>query len=219
MVRTRAEARLASRRARPPRAGSRYSRFVGLMKIVLPLIAAVLVAAIVVWPHFNQVREGFRIEVARFTLPSAGTQHMSRARFTGTDAKNRPYTVTAETAAQEENRPDTIRLDRPSADITLSDGAWVAASAEQGTLARGEQVLKLAGGVDLFHDQGFELHSPTATIDLRTGAAAGDDPVQGQGPSGSLNAEGFRLSEGGGRILFTGKARLVLLPQESGAPR
>ncbi len=74
------------------------------------------------------------------------------------------------------------------------------------------EVLHLDGEVDLFHDTGFEMHTPSATVDLKNGTAAGDQPVRGHGPTGALNAAGFRILDGGKRILFTGKARLVLSP-------
>ena len=37
--------------------------------------------------------------------------------------------------------------------------------------------------------------------------------MEGQGPFGYLKAEGFRITDKGGRILFTGKARLELRPE------
>jgi lipopolysaccharide export system protein LptC len=194
-------------------AGKRYSRFVGLMKIVLPSVAAVLVALVVAWPQFQDVRQGFRIEIAKLQLPLAGGQRVANARFTGVDRMNRPFTVTAETAVQAEDKPGIVDLARPKADITLADGAWVAASARQGLYMKQEQVLHLDGEVDLFHDTGFELHTPRAVVDLANGTASGDDPVNGHGPSGTLNATGFRIMDGGKRILFLGKAKLVLHPE------
>jgi lipopolysaccharide export system protein LptC len=194
-------------------AGKRYSRFVWLMKVVLPSIAVVLVVLVVAWPQFRGVREGFRIEIAKLKLPFSGGQHLAHARFTGVDRRNRPFTVTADSAVQAEGQPDVVDLARPKADITLADGAWVAATAAQGTYLKHDEVLRLEGQVDLFHDTGFEMHTPSATVDLKNGTAAGDAPVEGHGPSGALNASGFRIFDGGKRILFTGKARLVLTPE------
>ncbi len=193
--------------------GKRYSRFVGLMKVVLPSVAAVLVVLVVAWPQFQGVREGFRIEIAKLKLPFSGGQHLSNARFTGVDSRNRPFTVTANSAAQAEGQPGIVDLARPKADITLSSGAWVAATAKQGTYLKEDELLHLDGQVDLFHDTGFEMHTASATVDLKNGTAQGDAPVEGHGPSGALNATGFRIYDGGARILFTGKARLVLTPE------
>ena len=196
----------------PPRAGEGYTRFVTMMKIVLPLIAAVLVALVAVWPQFREVREGFRIEIASFKS-SLGGQQVANARFTGTDARGRPYTVIAKSAAQAEGQPDLIRLEEPKADMTMQGGNWVASSAETGKFRRSDQILDLAGGVNLFHDQGFEMHSPSARLDLKSGTAEGDEKVEGHGPKGTISAEGFRVQDNGARVFFTGPARLVLLPE------
>jgi lipopolysaccharide export system protein LptC len=196
----------------PPRAGEGYTRFVMLMKITLPLIAAVLVGLVVVWPQFRDVREGFRIEIARLTH-SLGGQEVSNARFTGTDSRGRPYTVIADTAAQAEGQPDVIRLEHPKADITMQGGTWIASSADVGLFHRVDQTLNLDGGVSLFHDQGFEMHSASARLDLKSGTAEGDKKVEGHGPTGTISAEGFRVLDNGARVFFTGPARLVVRPE------
>jgi lipopolysaccharide export system protein LptC len=196
----------------PPRAGEGYTRFVTMMKIILPLIAAVLVGLVVVWPQFRDVREGFRIEIARLTH-SMGGQEVSNARFTGTDTRGRPYTVIADSAAQADGQADVIQLERPKADITMQGGNWIASSADVGRFRRSDQILDLVGGVALFHDQGFEMHSSSARLDLKGGTAEGDEKVDGHGPTGTISAEGFRVLDNGARVFFTGPARLVLRPE------
>jgi lipopolysaccharide export system protein LptC len=199
------------------RAGGRYSRFVLLMKFVLPAIATVLVVLVAVWPQFQDLQEGFRIQINKLTAPAGSEQHLTNARFTGVDAKSRPYSITADDATQAAERNSAIRLERPKADITLSDGTWVALTANEGVLSREERILALSGGVALHHDSGMELRTPTATLDLKAGTAEGREPVEGQGPYASVNADGFRVLEHGERMIFTGKARLVLRNEPAGA--
>ena len=50
-----------------------------------------------------------------------------------------------------------------------------------------------------------------------TAAKPGDEPISGQGPFGNLQAEGFRISEHGKTMYFTGKAKLVIHPSAAGA--
>ena len=211
--------RIVGTRARmpsPPRLGSGYSRFVVMMKITLPLIAAVLVSLVVIWPQMRDVREGFRIEVTRLAH-SIGGQEIANARYTGTDARGRPFTVIADSAAQVEGKPDQIRLQHPKADITLQNGTWVASSAETGVFQRNEQILDLAGDVNIYQDQGFEIHSPTARVDLKGGTAEGHDHVQGHGPTATISATGFRVLDNGARVFFTGPAKLILRPHAQAA--
>ena len=215
---TREVARMQSRGRRPPRAGMGYTRFVTLMKITLPMIAAVLVSLIVVWPQFKEVREGFRIEIARLNL-STGGQRANNARYTGTDAQGRPFNITAEAAMQDEGEPGIVKLDHPKADITLTGGSWVAAHAVDGAFHRVNQMLNLSGGVSVFHDAGFEIHSPTAKIDVKLGTAEGDERVDGHGPAGTIAAAGFRVLDNGTRVIFNGPAKLTLRPQAGATAR
>ena len=49
-----------------------------------------------------------------------------------------------------------------------------------------------------------------ARFNLDDRSASGDDPVEGQGPLGTLQSEGFRIFDGGDRVLFTGKAQMFV---------
>ncbi len=189
-----------------------YSRFVGIAKYVLLLVAAGLVTLVVVWPQFGDRDEGFRLEMSTITANATDDQEMLNALFTGTDRRDRPFTVTAEAAMQSQRDENLIELELPKADIALQDESWIAVTANAGTFHKKTQMLDLKGGVNMFHDMGYEFHTPRASIDMANRSARGDSPVQGQGPFGQISAAGFRLLENGERIIFTGKARLVLFP-------
>ena len=198
------------------RIGVGYTRFVGLMKLLLPLVAGILVALVVVWPQVEDKVKGFRLGFSGIGAGETSGQRMINARFTGSDDANRPYTITAEAAVQSPDRDDLVELEFPKADITLPDGAWLALAAQSGVFLKTRQTLELSGDVNLFHDSGYEIHTARAHIDMKRGTASGDAAVAGQGPLGTVKSEGFRLLDRGRRILFTGKARLVLFP---GPPR
>ncbi len=82
------------------RAGARYSRFVGTMKLVLPLIAGALVVMVVVWPKISGEPTRFQLGVAEINIKDTGGQKLINARYTGTDSRNNPYTVTADALVQ-----------------------------------------------------------------------------------------------------------------------
>lgn len=194
------------------RAGARYTRFVAMMKLVLPVIAAVVIALVVAWPQLKSKPEGFRLGLSNITVHEKGGQQVVNARFTGNDKEERPFTVTADSAFQIEEKGNAFALEFPKADIAMSDGSWMALTAEAGRYDKKAQTLRLAGGVNLFHDAGYEFHTPSALIDLGKGSAFGEQPVTGQGPLGTLDASGFRVLDRGKRLIFTGKARLVFHP-------
>ena len=135
-------------------------------------------------------------------------------RYVGTDDDNQPYAVTADIAKKLDGEGMDVRigLELPKADITLKDGTWLVLTAENGIYARRNKTLDLSGAVNLFHDSGYEFRTDKAQVDLARGIAEGDRPVRGQGPFGTLNAEGFRLLNKGRTIVFTGKSKMILKP-------
>src|SRR3990170_4942360 len=195
------------RRAAPVR---RYSLFVGAMKLLLPTLAAGLIVLLAVWSRINLDESRFRIGISDFAPGQIESLNMVNARYDGVDSQDQPFSVTAEVVTQIDRAADVIELQRPTADLTLSDGTWIALAADSGTYRRTADLLDLAGSVSLYHDRGFELHATSMRVDLSEGAAASDEPVRGHGPMGELVAEGLRVTERGDRILFTGRTRLVV---------
>ncbi len=195
-----------------------YAATITALKIVLPAFAIALILAVAFWPRF--LLDGGRFQIVADESGNLGIDRLSmiNPRFQGTDARDRPFTVTAERAVQDLSDDDLILLARPKADMTLEDGAWVALKAEQGFYHRDAETLDLAGGVDLFHDDGYEIHTPSAAIDLNGGTAEGRDPVSAEGPFGQLTSEGFRVAERGAIVEFTGKSRLRLVGESGTLP-
>jgi lipopolysaccharide export system protein LptC len=200
------------KRRRLAAAGARYSNFVGLMKVLLPTGAAVLTVLVVAWPFLSGRDEGMPISFADVAPTGPGTPLMSNARYFGTDKDNRPFSVTADTVTQVDDDEDTVHFTAPKADMLLASGAWVALTADRGTLHRAANIMELEGAVSIFSDEGYEFHTERAEIDIDANIAWGDWPIEGQGPLGILNADSFRLNNATGRLLFEGRVRMTVYP-------
>jgi lipopolysaccharide export system protein LptC len=187
-----------------------YSRFVRVMKILLPSLAAVLLALVVVWPRLRFDDTRFRIGFAKLSPQSVQTLAMQNARYLGLDENNQPYSVTSDRATQEEAQPDIIDLDQPKADFTSKDGSAIFVQADRGYYHQKAQVLDLVGTVNLYHEKGYELHTERAEVNLADSSAHGEVPVNGQGTQGLLQGEGFQIRNKGSEVLVTGKSELTL---------
>ena len=182
------------------------------MRYALPVVAGVVFLLLVIWPDLTPKPDRFALGISDLNVEIDGGQRVVNARFTGVDSENRPFSITANSVVQDRGAGSGVKLSRPKADVTLPSESWVAIAAPNGTFWRKREVLNLIGGVDLFHDKGYEFRTQDASIDFRNGAASGDKPVQGQGPFGTISAEGFRITDSGGRIFFSGKSTLVIFP-------
>jgi lipopolysaccharide export system protein LptC len=203
---------------RTPRAGRRYSRFVFLTKLALPAAAAGLLLLVAAWPRLQTIMETVRAAVPRLDLSEARDLNMVKARYTGTDRQNRPYVITAAVARQKPKAGGLVALDEPKGDLTTQGGSWLELSAATGLYQPKPQLLDLYGNVSLYQDKGNEFHSASAHVDMNAGTAVGDEPVTGQGPFGTVSAQGFRILDRGDTIIFLGHARLEVRPREGQTP-
>jgi len=124
------------------------------------------------------------------------------------DDHDRPYTVTAATA--EQVSPERINLTTLKADVTLNDGTWLMLQAKHGVFLQHANQLDLSGAVTLYRDDGTTMTTASASVDLKNGAAASAEPTHAEGPFGTLDAQGFTLTDKGTAIQFAGPAHLVL---------
>jgi len=195
---------------RPAPQDLRRRRLITLGKLLVPTAATLVLVALAVVPALRSdpVDEAVQQRERRASVELDAA--VINPRFEGRDDRGRPFTVSASTAdfASEDQR--FVRLELPEGDLLLSDGTWVAIAAARGVYDREDQLMQLAGQVNLFHDQGFELVTESAWLDLPAGRAEGDDPVAGQGPVGHIESQGFRIEERGARVIFTGRSRLLL---------
>lgn len=200
------------------RAGHRpggYSSFIRWMKIVLPLTALGIVAALFSW---NSVRRDAIVPAQEKdrTARDVGRNELLAPRFESLDDKGQPYTVTAVRAVQDGGEEDMVLLEGPVADMFLNGGNWVAAEALRGAFAQKSQRLLLKGGVTLYHDRGYTMEMPELDVDLQASAAWTSTAVRGHGPAATLEAKGLRAEAETGRLVFNGPARLVLYETDSG---
>lgn len=196
------------RRPKPPHLRRRM-RVMAAMRLILPVSAAILLTVLALWSRFGLDTNSFRLAMGALDLGSIDSLSMSNAHFDGLDVKKRPFSISADKAIQAQSNSDIVDLTALQADITTKDGAWLSLTSDTGRLQRAEQLLELQGQVNVFHDQGFELHTRDVHVDLGQDTAEGHSPVQGQGPSGELTAEGIQVFDGGQRVIFLGRAHLL----------
>ncbi len=208
------QANLANRRfqfdpdRRRVRASPRYSRFVGMMKLLLPLLAFGLVVAVVIWPNEFRQATGFHL-----TDGGAAELTMLRPRYLGTDAHDRPFVVTADRATQDPQDQRLITLVNLQADMSMTDSRWFTVMANKGIYHQQRNYLRLQGAINLFSDQGYEFNAQVAEIDLRSGKAVSNRPVQGQGPFGTLRADRLKVEDFGQRLFFSGNVKMHITAQ------
>lgn len=191
--------------------GRGYGRFVGLAKLLLVTLAIGLVAALLIWPRLGK-NDSFTLGSMQMNIEKEDVESLRvvNARITGSGSDGLPFTLTFDSASQTRRDADLVSLAGPRADVYLRDGSWVALASPKGRYHRNGSILELDAPVSIFHDSGFEIQTGAINYNLTSGNGAGNDPLHGQGPLGTIDSEGFRIREGGRVFQFTGKSRVVL---------
>jgi lipopolysaccharide export system protein LptC len=195
--------------------GTRHSRRVALLKRVLPAIGLALLLLIAAWPRLAALWE--RLAFPPIDLREARELRMIDPRYSGADRLGRPFVVTAAVGRQVPDRQDLVSLETPRADMKTHGGVDIVVTAATGIYQSQAQLLDLFGQVTLVHQNGTRFATDTARVDVANNTAEGSDPVAGDGPSGDIKAEGFRLLDKGDTIIFTGKSDMHLRGAKPGA--
>ncbi len=191
-----------------------YTRFVRASKVTLPLAAVALLATALMWPAFRDRLVEFVGFVPAAIDEAIEDFQVIKMTMRGLDEGDQPYSFTAETAIKYDPDIEEIDLLNPTADISMSDGSWLAVMSERGLYNSDEETLLLLDNVNMFHDQGYEMNTNSALIDFSTGDMVGREPTHGHGDFGELEGKsGFEVSNDGDRVLLLGPARLVIYPE------
>jgi lipopolysaccharide export system protein LptC len=207
-----------------PRRAGRRSRLIDALRILLPTLALLLVALVVAWPQIMRSTAGLVVPIF---APGDGDQadmlRMDSPRYVGQTKRNQPYTVTAQSAALDPLAANIVHLDRPAADIALGQDGDVRVVALNGTYDRDTDKLLLDGGIEVVTSSGYRFATPSARISLAQGRVRGWQPIEGEGPTGTLSADRFEIREAGDVLRFEGRVKVTVEPQvepeTSGEPR
>ena len=181
-------------------------RFVGRLRILLPIISILAIGGLIIWPEINPDKLVSKV------IQNAPDLVIENLNFKDTDTKHQPYSVSAAKATRPSGIQNIFDLQKPQAEITLQEGSWVAAKSDYGRFDKDKNHLWLGGNVEIFHDKGLQFTTDELQADLNERNAWGEKPVLIQGDFGEIRGVGFRLLDSGNVIVVKGpaKARLNL---------
>lgn len=203
------------------RATGLYSRMIAWLKILLPLAALVLLSTLFL---FSQSREP--IETVPFSETirdgDSGSEGVSAPYYAGMTDRGDMLTMTAARA-----RPDgegRILAEELEARMRMTDGSEILLDSATATVTEGDANAHLAGGVTIRSSAGYTLRTDALVSGIDRVEAESLGPVEGEGPTGTLNAGKMQIRPSGEgddvQLLFTGGVKLVYRPpsKESAAP-
>lgn len=186
------------------------SRMIERLKYSLPGVALVALLILVAWPQVQKWMYKQPPTLAQTTLVPQTNNTATHPEYKSTDDKNQPYTITADHGV--ETSLEEIDLTRPKMVMNLKSGEVVTLTSASGKLNKVTNKMHLVGNVTLTHSQGYALETAQAWIDCDQGSAFSNSPIWGNGPTGAIEAKGFRLAERGAKVSFIGGTQLLIMP-------
>lgn len=188
----------------------RASPLIRSLKAVFIGLACTGIGALVLWPYVAPT--GDRLQIAA-TLPivtlGSDREAVLNAVYTGIDRQGRPFALHAAVIRPVESDRNKVRLVTPRLSMTLADGRPATIQANLGTYDQDTWLLALAGNVMLDLATQYQMKTESTVLDIREQRAEGNKAVMASGPFGHLQADGFLLEEGGNRLTFLGRSRMI----------
>ncbi|MCD8496900.1 MAG: LPS export ABC transporter periplasmic protein LptC [Alphaproteobacteria bacterium] len=170
-----------------------YSKLVRWLRLVLPLVAVIIVVMLFTWSMLD--RNTVVAEKSDDGDMNQASNELVSARFESRDSSGRPYVITAERAVQgrpEQGQDDkTIYLDGPHGEMTLESGEKIEVKAANGAYQQEREELNLNGGVHFGTTDGYRANTEEVFVHLKNSQAQSSSVLEGEGPAGSVRAQGF----------------------------
>ncbi len=197
---------------------SRYSRFVKIMRVALPVTAVAMLAVLALWPQLRGLDSGFILPgISDVELEGDGRVRLASPQYVGRGSGGEAYRVQAGSARVDPVSPRQVELEAMQASLPGRDGGRdFAVEAVQARYDRDAETLDLDGDVRVRTSDGYELRTQAARLDVARGHVATSTPVDGEGPRGSIVADRMDIEERGALVRFEGKVRVKLLTGGAG---
>ena len=187
-----------------------HSALVRKLKILLPIVAAVISAAFIGVSIIRAyLPENLSIENARI---ENGKIVMERPAISGRNSDGISYSMTATRALQDIENPNMITLEDVKAAVPVNDDVIARVTAMAADFDRGTDNLNLTHPFNVNLSNGITARFQSAHLDIDGGVMETPDHVDISMKEGSIVADSLKITDKGRIITFKGQVRLHLDP-------
>jgi len=198
------------------RAAVRHSRHVRVLRLAVPLTAAIALVAGTAFTYLLKPLRGLSgmpIEVGSMVV--SGTKiKMNQPRLAGVTRDNRRYDMVAQAAAQDVTKPDMVELQGINATMEMRDKVVFKTSAKDGLYNTKTEQLTLNNNIVVTSSSGYEAFLNEAVVDVRASRIVSDKPVEVKTATWSISANHMEVSDAGDIMRF-GRGVFVTLLLDS----
>ena len=188
----------------------RHSRLVRLLRLLVPVGTAVVLAGITLMSWLDPMRILARLPTAQGQLVISGTKiTMEAPKLAGFTKDGRGYELNARAAAQDITKPDIVELQDIRARMEAQDRTRINITAVDGIYDRKSGILKLAKDI-ILKTPSYEVNLEEAVVDTATNNVVSNKPVQVKMLQGVVHSKRLEVDKGGEIVRFVGDVKMTL---------
>jgi len=200
------------------RAARRHSRYVRFFRRAIPVMLLAILGGVAAAAYFQplSILASLPLDPAHLVL-SGSKINMESPRIGGFTRDGRPYDLTARTAAQDITNPGVLELTDVVAHVAMQDHSTLELHAATGVYDTKAEIMDLKTNIVLITSTGYTVRLDEARIDNKAGRIFSNHPVFVTMSTGTVNANGMEVVDGGDLIRFTNGVETHLVPQKASA--
>jgi lipopolysaccharide export system protein LptC len=192
------------------RAAMRHSRLVRIVRVGIPVAIVAAAAAFGADRWLDPMRVLARLPVSTDGMVISGTKIIMRQpRLTGYTKDERPYTLTARSAAKDLTNPDSLEMEDIRTSIVMPDGRNVEVTAREGFYDGKAETIRLQNHV-VVSTTDYEVSLRDALVNVRAGTVVSEQPVEVKMLQGTITANRVEVAESGAVVRFEGGVTLII---------
>ncbi len=186
-----------------------YSIFIKFLKYSLVLISFTILALVIYNNDSfknNKISHEYSFKQDDF---QSVKQVLHKPVFMGMDKKKQPFKVMARKATRLKESPDIFDLEKPTGELKSGTEKFFVRG-DEGTFYKDIQRLKIKGNVQFNDAQNMTFNTSEMYFDFKKEVLIGNQKVRGEKNNSIIISEGFKITNNGDKIFFTGKTKLKL---------
>jgi lipopolysaccharide export system protein LptC len=200
--------------------GSARSRTVGILKVVLPLGALALLAAVFLWQRQEDWGGGLTFSDADLEAMRSGLR-ISGPQFSGASLAGDIYDFSADWVVPEDLEMTSLEVAGLEGEVLYRDGRRLTLRSDHAQIDVTDRTATLDTGIEITSSEGYRATATRVEIDLAAGVIEAAGPIDASGPDGTLEAGAMRMAPRGPDdtanaedtlIDFTGGVRMTYIP-------
>lgn len=187
-------------------AGGSHDRLVRALQVILPSLVGALAAVLLLAPFSQRSDIGFLLAKDAIEI-SPQRLRVDAARYTGSDAAGRPFSLSAASAVQRSAADPVVRLSDLSAMIVMADGP-ATLDADSGRYDPSDDTVAIDGPLRFVAADGYRLDTGNVGFDMKSRRLSSGQRVTGNLPIGTFSADRLSADLDARIVRLSGNARL-----------